>query len=198
MSNDSYGQHSRPGKQIPPETVEIAVCCGCRPPSRRRFRKLSSTISSRVFRLQKFHDAQQSADIHEGSAADSESLFYFDAEQDLLDDDEYPIVFTNFLVHPKPVVSMDDPESMLRKSVEFVDQPNDKPAVEGFRRQLSAPIENYKSRSARLEQMIRRSTMEQQKELEKPRIKIPLQGYPGDLTVAELAECVRTLFRIGP
>lgn len=194
MSSERNGLRPHPDKQIPAEVVEVDVCCGCRPSSRRRFRKLSSSISSRVFRSQKFYDAQQAGDVAEGSVADSESLFYFDAEQDLLPDDEYPIMFSNFLVHPKPVVSMAHPETMLRKSVDFVDQQQPNKAKDhGFRRQLSAPIENHKSRSARLEQMIRRSTMEHQQELEKPRIKIPLQGYPGDLTVAELAECQKFL-----
>ncbi len=168
-----------------------AVCCGCRPPPRRRFRKLSKMISSRVTRSQKFYDAQQPESNSKEEPSDSDSLFYFDAEQNPLRDDEYPIVFTDFIIHPKPTVSMTAPETMLRKSVDFVEQVKSN-ENSYLRRQVSAPIENHKSRSARLEHMIRRSTMEQQLELEDPRVKIPLQGYPGDLTVSELAECVST------
>jgi hypothetical protein len=198
------------------------VCCGCscRPsitaaPRGRRFRKLTTSISSRVFRLQKFYDAQQqppTGDIVNWSGNDSnndnDSLFFFDAEQDPLDESEYPVIFTDFLRHPKPKVSLEAPESMLRK-VSFMEQeaekrllsasehaatsaPSASGATKDFRRQYSAPIDHEATqRSQRFLRLVQRSTLEQEHELQAPRVKIPLQGYPGDLTVAELQECVR-------
>ena len=209
-------------EQRPAEAVTVAVCCGCRPAPRRRFRKLTNRLSSRIFGLQKFYDAQM---IHndamlEGDIGDidwdKESMYYFDAQEEPLKEDEYPVVFTDFLRHPKPIVSMDHPESLLSPSVttavsstqlsEHGGSSKGKPFGESLRRQTSEPIEsgkereggpwqpiaNYQSRSARLEKMIQRPAEDEQKLLEKPRVEIPMQGYPGGLTMAELAECVRT------
>jgi hypothetical protein len=36
---------------------------------------------------------------------DKETQYYFDAEEEALKEDEYPIFFTTTLQHPKPIVS---------------------------------------------------------------------------------------------
>jgi hypothetical protein len=59
-------------------------------------------------------------------------------------------------------------------------------ATKDFRRQYSAPIDHVATqRSQRFLRLVQRSTLEQEHELQAPRVKIPLQGYP------ELQECVR-------
>jgi hypothetical protein len=109
---------------------------------------------------------------------DKESQYYFDAEEEALKEDEYPILFTTALQHPKPIVSLEAPETLLRTSKSIM------------RQESAPPIESHKRLSERFLKIARRPTLEHHQELKMPRVKIPLQGYPGELTFEELVECV--------
>lgn len=212
----------------------VFVCCGFRPmrPARRRLRRLQNSISNGLRGNRGFYDANQVEDSSTAGGGvyhedwDKESLFFFDAEQEPLGSDEYPIVFTNSLQHPKPDVSFDRPESLLAsvsvhppddneapgkvhdstvrsasapvksQSLDTSDSagtPADVPPIPNkrqLRRYESEPLDYSKPHSQRFLEIPRRSTLENQKALEAPRVPIAQQGYPGGLTVSELAECV--------
>lgn len=176
--------------------VETTVCCGCRP-SRRKYQKepggrhYMRTLSSHFFRRAQYVDAEQGNDSV--WVNDIDSQFFFDAEEEPLGEDEYPPFFTTALQHPKPVVSMDHPETLLKSQLIEPQEPDSKlvavPA-KTCKRLESFPIANHRVPSFRFQKMIRRPTLERKTELETPRVKLTEQGYPGELTFAELAECV--------
>jgi len=194
-----------------------AVCCGCRPGPKRRFRKILST------RTRKYHDSFQvaldvalptndsNANAMENSDNDDD-LFFFDACEHPLADDEYPYISITDYVRPKRRVSMKDPLSMLGSQVgeglsnskQLTDNHvaildaggtdnDDESAIQRptLKKYMSEPIQNHKSPSQRFLTLTSRSTIEQQAILQKPRVKISQRGFPGDLTVDELGECVR-------
>jgi hypothetical protein len=154
------------------------VCCGCRP-SPKRWKRASLRLKS--FRKSRAHYFD--TDAGQDDEWDNESLFFFDAEQTPLGEDEYPVTFTNKLQHPKPTVTFEDPESLLRRSTTNV-------IKNCIQRQESEPIGDHRIQSTRYLKITRRSTMEHAQLLEAPRVKTALQGYPGDLTLDDLAECV--------
>ena len=203
------------------EAVDVA-CCGCRPGPKRRFRKIMST------RTRKYHDSFQGAlDVGVTSALptndnnanavenfdEDDALFFFDACEHPLADDEYPYISITDYVRPKRRVSMKEPLSMLGRQegegfsnsqqltddhVEILDAGTDhddesviqRPTLKKY---MSEPIQNHKSPSQRFLTLTSRSTIEQQAILQKPRVKISQRGFPGDLTVDELGECVRSI-----
>jgi len=156
---------------------------------------------------------------HQSAKSDDESLYWFDAVDNPLGQDEYPIdgyaigasnfkvVFTTSLP-PSPKVSLSDPDSMLRprsrassmassvcssQNLDFEDafelEPIDHP-------EHKPKIANHKEPSMRFKRMQRRSTEELTAELRRqPRNAnaledaIGLAGYPGTLTMNELEEC---------
>jgi hypothetical protein len=128
-------------------------------------------------------------------------MYYFDAEEDALKEDEYPILFTTSLQHPKPKVSLDQPESMLRKSKGIPEKQESEPLEthqeSRYTRQDSDPIRNHRNPSMRFHKIARRPTLEQHNALAKPRIKLTEQGYPGELSFEELAECVSAKTKLG-
>jgi hypothetical protein len=167
----------------PPATIpqqgETAVCCGCRPQRRRHGRKPKSAKSARRGSTEssQFVDVVHHDDpIWEQESNDSQ--YFFDAVQEPLKEGEYPVVFYNYLKH-KPDVSFADPESLLR--------PSDK-KKNGIRHAESGPLERRPSN--RMLTILRRGTLEHKQALESPRIRIPISGYPGELTIEELAQCV--------
>ena len=158
--------------------VATTVCCGCRP------------------RRSKYFDVDVGADsVWENNDDDDDSMYFFDAEQEPLGPDDYPIVFTTSLQRPKPKVSFNEPESMLR---DFQDPEDDSSTNSDTAEKSSssspspdyAPIKNFKIPSARFREITRRSSVEIQNALETPRVKCEERGYPGGLTVEELKECV--------
>ena len=209
----------------------------------------------------KYFDADMGRDVEwyggEGSSSGDESMFFFDALEDPLDDEEYPIdsyvvksdalgeypiYFTTSLQHPAPHVSMDEPETMLKKKKKTGDNNisvktatarkkggaystapknrsrsiNDTMGMSseslwvaktdgGQQKKLSSspsvverrnsePINNHKEPSVRFLDIQRRPTLEHKKQLVEPRVKTSLKGYPGELELDELEECVSVLF----
>jgi hypothetical protein len=199
----------------------------------------------------------------DSNAADS--VYFFDALEDPLGEEEYPIdayvvksdilgeypiFFTTSLQHPAPHVSLDEPETMLKKkkekaggqvgtagsqrqgAVSSSSSPNRSYSLDGGKaissqslwiatadgtesatatssssptkkklsqqqrrtqqaeRRNSEPIRSHKERSVRFLDIQRRPTLEHAKELEQPRVKVSLKGYPGELEINELEECV--------
>jgi hypothetical protein len=184
MSNPQQAQQAQQAQD-----TTTAVCCSCRPRRRKWIRKSwSPSFALRRIRSLKsnnFLDAELGNDsqwenVNENNS-ETDSMFFFDAVPEELGPDDYPIVFTTKLQHPAPKVSLDEPETLLRQATTPTEPP---------RRQESAPIESHRKPSSRFERIARRSSDEFKRQLESPRVKIPLQGYPGDLTVQELAECV--------
>lgn len=195
-------------------------------------------------------------------SVDAESMYFFDALEDPLDDEEYPIdsyvvksdmlgeypiYFTTSLQHPAPHVSMDEPETMLKKQTATVKggggaaaagvdgkivssrssslnggtgisseavwvakldaadtsttmsaaarRKTSTPAVLSQtrpeqQRRNSEPIRSHREPSVRFLDIQRRPTLEHAKQLQEPRVKISLKGYPGELEMNELEECV--------
>jgi hypothetical protein len=163
--------------KIPEQEEEATVCCGCRPQRRRYARKSKAAGPSETI--------SQFADVihHDDPLWDKESndsQYFFDAVQEPLKYGEYPVVFYNYLQH-KPQVSLADPESLLRPS-------DDK--KHAVRHADSAPL--GRRPSGRMLAILRRGTLEHKQALESPRIRIPISGYPGELTIEELAQCVST------
>ena len=142
-----------------------------------------------------------------------ESLFFFDAVDRPLGDNEYPIdgyaissgvVFTTSMAHPAPQVNLrHDPSTMLRPS-----------AIQHQHHQRQTKtkkkIVDHQRPSVRFHKVRNRSHGDLTAELQSPRTKIRekvqdssrnntelledaigLAGYPGKLTVEELEECVR-------
>jgi hypothetical protein len=161
---------------IPEQEDEATVCCGCRPQHRRYARK-STRSARRVSKRRQFADAIHHDDpLWERESIDSQ--YFFDAVQEPLKDGEYPVVFYNHLKH-KPEVSFADPQSLLRPSVD---------KNHAIKHAESSPSERRPS--ARMLTILRRGTLEHKQALESPRIRIPVSGYPGELTIEELAQCV--------
>mmetsp|Transcript_9202 Transcript_9202/g.23313 ORF Transcript_9202/g.23313 Transcript_9202/m.23313 type:complete len:768 (+) Transcript_9202:174-2477(+) len=213
----------------------------------------------------KYFDADMGQDVEwygggDGSSSQvsssDESMYFFDALEDPLDDEEYPIDsyvvksdalgeypihFTTSLQHPAPHVSMDKPETMLKKKKKKTEDNNTSkkttkkkkggststaptnrsrsmngtmgmsseslwvaktdggqqkkkssppPVVERWN---SEPINNHKEPSVRFLDIQRRPTLEHKKQLEEPRVKSSLKGYPGELEIDELEECQKFL-----
>ena len=183
--------------------VYETVCCGCRPKAR-RYQKKAKPSSSFFKRRTQFFDAQ---DGNDSQWEDTDSQYFFDAQEQPLKDDEYPIVFTTTLQHPKPKVSLEHPETLLRKSAAAAAPPTEQSIVkkqesvplqvgEKYERQLSEPIESHRQTSVRFQKITRRPTLEQKSFLEEPRVKITEQGYPGELNFEELAECVSNIMSL--
>lgn len=223
------------------ETVE--VCCGCRPKAKRRnrkFRKLEvepssgkklwrkSVSSVSKIRNWRYRDADIGDDsewtafsqnrsvrsIRSSVDSDDDELYFFDAVDQPLDDDEYPIdgyaiggqqkfkvVFTTS-IQPSPKASLADPDSMLRPQSrssslgslsDFEDAYDIVPTESSHSR--SSKIRNHKEPSARFMKIRRRTDEEVKEDLTRPGSStlentIGLAGYPGTLTVEELEECV--------
>jgi len=217
MTSGSTGQKDGSGGKNPSangggvdihESTDV-VCCGCRPTSRRRFRRI------RVGTRRKFHDTSQDTgglDILRkpmNTDPEEDELFFFDACEYPLRDDEYPYISITDYIRPKRQVSMDDPSSMLQACKRFPrsderhhhkshdtllrpDSDDDESLIHlPDRKLVSEPIQNHKARSQRLLTLSSRSMEEQQDILQRPRIYVSQKGFPGDLTVAELFECVR-------
>ena len=197
--SDNERRHGETYDKSNQEAVDT-VCCGCRPKAkhnkRRKFHKITDSLRT-VARLATgrslFYDAAQGRPS-DFADDDDDNLFFFDAEENPLGDDEYPIVFTTNLQHPKPLVTFEHPESLLRGAIPVEMKHEERDEKKAYRRAQSVPIESHKTPSQRLLQIARRPTDETTMLLEKPRVKIDSRGYPGELTVVELAECVSSFF----
>jgi len=221
----------------------VTVCCGCRPKAKRRnrkFRKIETepspgkklwkrTVSSIKQRNWRYRDADigndsqwmafsQNRDARSIKSSeggdDDDFMYFFDAVDRPLGDDEYPIdgyaigaqkfkvVFTTSIQSPSPKASLSDPDSMLRlrsrsSSLGSMSSLNDEFEDAYDLEPIETPnrkIQNHKEPSARFKKIKRRSCEELEAELTRPRSStienaIGLAGYPGTLTVEELEEC---------
>ena len=179
----------------------------------------------------KSHNQSQDneSDIESDNSESDESMFFFDAVDRQLGDDEYPVdgyaiggpnakvVFTTSLQPlASPHVTFEHPSTLLRhrdqsptKTANNLDDHNDNddnddiPSTPGNKREA---ILNHLQPSARFRMIQLLSPRKLEKELKSPTSKmrrpeqdqdhdqladaIGLAGYPGTLTVEELAECV--------
>lgn len=109
-----------------------------------------------------------------GDDDDDESMVFFDAEEESLPEDEYPIITTSYIPKAPRFVSMSEPDTLLREA-----EPVDMPELPA---RPSPP-------SARRRRFGRQVTMEVKRHLEKPRVPVLERGYPGQLDLYELAQC---------
>lgn len=194
---------SRPQQQQQQHQQEVTtVCCGCRPKATstkwKRYKKKSrfNIFSSST----QYYDAQEDASPATANAVgrsqaqkqrqkqyeenvSESSMYFFDAVETPLGEDEYPPYFTTSIAHPKPKVSLEDPITLLKHSPTS-------PVNNDDEIHPQKPISSHKRRSVRWEQITRRPTMEHAQALSSPRVAQDEKGYPGGLTVAELEECV--------
>jgi hypothetical protein len=162
------------------DTVAV-VCCGSCLPSRRYRKKQEQRRQA----LGVIPAAQQQLQDDDNDRESEDSQYFFDAVQEPLKDDEYPVVFYSH-VKPKPhEFDWDDPATLLGKDSKGK---RDEEQVE--ERAVALVEEEEQFGSQRLTKILRRTTMEHKAFLEAPRIKIGGSGYPGELSVDELAECV--------
>eukprot|EP00980_Cylindrotheca_fusiformis_P021916 scaffold8747_cov96-Cylindrotheca_fusiformis.AAC.11 len=181
-----------------PEEEEVGVCCGCRPKRDKSSTKWKRQKKVSRFKLfsssTQFYDAQEQMPPPSHSrnssfdVSDSSSLYYFDAVETPLGEDEYPPFFTTSIVHPKPKVTLEDPTTMLKHA------PNDAlMKTEGNEAEDEVhpkkPISSHMRRSVRFEKITRRPTIEHAQALRQPRVAQNEKGYPGGLTSSELEEC---------
>lgn len=182
------------------------VCCGCRPKGRRWRRKKGDACSVADVGESVFGDAAVGEDEEWNSTADSQ--FYFDAVEEPLMEYEYPVSITNKPPSNKPYVTMEEPETLLMPAeVDPADSrcrdlQRDTLASLGISDDQSQGAEDanddghrHRKPSMRLQTFLRRGTMEHKRQLESPRVKTPLRGFPGELTVEELTNCVSRLLR---
>eukprot|EP00522_Entomoneis_paludosa_P012964 CAMPEP_0172447248 /NCGR_PEP_ID=MMETSP1065-20121228/6588_1 /TAXON_ID=265537 /ORGANISM="Amphiprora paludosa, Strain CCMP125" /LENGTH=623 /DNA_ID=CAMNT_0013198495 /DNA_START=39 /DNA_END=1910 /DNA_ORIENTATION=- len=143
-------------------------------------------------------------------------LVFFDAVEDQLADDEYPIITTSYVAKPRKVSFM-DPQTMLRsddwQEPAFEDaraEPGEGAGVDSNGKLIAATAESpphtprdrststdmsprsfrksMQNRAGSL-RVFRRPSMAARKDLEKPRITVQERGYPGQLNEEELSQC---------
>ena len=136
-SQRGHHQQQQQQQQEDDDMTTTTVCCGCRPSSRRKYKKneqwTSISLRRRRSHLEKYFDAemspQSSGDNNNSPFADHQSdwfsttssvdsQYFFDAVETPLAEDEYPIVFTATNPPPRLKVSMTDPSSMLRTTTQ--------------------------------------------------------------------------------
>mmetsp|Transcript_20969 Transcript_20969/g.48695 ORF Transcript_20969/g.48695 Transcript_20969/m.48695 type:complete len:276 (+) Transcript_20969:102-929(+) len=181
-------QQQQQQQQPPPE---VAVCCGCRPQrqtSRRKQKKASRLDAFRTDHVQRAMVAPAPVPTTKDEVADNDdaasvasSLFYFDAVEEPLGEEEYPPIFTTAIVHPKPQVTLDDPKTLLRKPSII------KPTTTSTQENQEP---NKSGRSVRFVTIAERPASEHAELLKSPRVPQAEKGFPGGLTVVELEECV--------
>lgn len=249
-------------------TVETEVCCGCRP-KHRRYRKRNKAQKSfqekRRFPFSFFRRRHGYFDADMGLESEwralernveydddsSNSQFFFDAVDQPLGEEEYPIdgyviksggelgdypiIFTTSLQHPAPHFTTDDPSTWLRKAlkvttttaapatgageeeedtaeemddeeeaadevVELTRPQKKKKPKQAVRRDSNMSvasrdtIQSHKEPSLRFLNIKQRTPSIHKIHLEKPRVKsLGLPGYPGELTMEEMEECVSVI-----
>eukprot|EP00523_Entomoneis_sp_CCMP467_P010166 CAMPEP_0168732250 /NCGR_PEP_ID=MMETSP0724-20121128/7677_1 /TAXON_ID=265536 /ORGANISM="Amphiprora sp., Strain CCMP467" /LENGTH=584 /DNA_ID=CAMNT_0008779269 /DNA_START=374 /DNA_END=2128 /DNA_ORIENTATION=- len=184
-------QQQQQQQQPPPE---VAVCCGCRPQrqtSRRKQKKASRLDAFRTDHVQRAMVAPAPVPTTKDEVADNDdaasvasSLFYFDAVEEPLGEEEYPPIFTTAIVHPKPQVTLDDPKTLLRKPSII------KPTTTSTQENQEP---NKSGRSVRFVTIAERPASEHAELLKSPRVPQAEKGFPGGLTVVELEECQKFL-----
>ena len=170
----------------------VAVCCGSCRPSRRRLkrqqlhqaRQAPSTLAQQI--PQAPSNEKDGGDDADRESEDSQ--YFFDAVQEPLGEDEYPVVFYSH-IKPKPrEFDLEDPTTLLSDKDSFDKNEDSQGNLPG-----AVGLESHQSTSQRLSKILRRTTLDHKAALEAPRIKIGGSGYPGELSVDEVAECVSIL-----
>jgi hypothetical protein len=189
---------------------EDTVCCGCRPKGRRWQRKsnrapvfsagtgtaVGSAVGGGGRKTESVYDDAQLGDVEDWKSM-ADSQYFFDAVEQELGPDEYPIFITNRPPSAPKFVTLEQPETLLLHNYE--DDRTDATGAGGGGGASSTIVvgseevinHQHKQSSMRLQRILRRGTMEHQQQLESPRVKVPLRGYPGELTKPELEQCVR-------
>lgn len=196
-----------PPQQQPQPQETTTVCCGCRPKATStKWKRYKKKSRFNIFQSStKYYDAPEShlpktgkTRIQQEEVSES-SMFYFDAVETPLGEDEYPPFFTTSILHPKPNVTLEDPISLLKHDPTSppkgrIHQEEEEEEQVDLR--PHKPISSHKRRSVRWDEITRRPTMEHTHALSEPRVPQAEQGYPGELTVHELEECVSTIIHI--
>jgi hypothetical protein len=202
-------QQQQQQQQHPQETT--TVCCGCRPKATStKWKRYKKKSRFNIFQSStKYYDAPEShlpktgkTRIQQEEVSES-SMFYFDAVETPLGEDEYPPFFTTSILHPKPNVTLEDPITLLKhdptsplKGRISEDDEEEEEEEEQVDLRPHKPISSHKRRSVRWDEITRRPTMEHTHALSEPRVPQAEQGYPGELTVHELEECVSTIIHV--
>eukprot|EP00934_Nitzschia_sp_Nitz4_P002919 Nitzschia sp. Nitz4//NODE_202_length_38933_cov_72.610268//22338//25671//NITZ4_additional_000024-RA//-1//CDS//3329531792//2909//frame0 len=185
---------------------EVAVCCGCRP-RRRQWRSRRESKSVAALRSSQYFETRRATTNLNTEDSEKDSMFFFDAEQDPLADDEYPASSVKVVKsQPSTPPSSERKESApqnhypsrstrsIASSVDFAgsiqpakivtfDEPGQKPG----------PISNHRRPSTRFHALAQQSLVEFERSLCEPPVKIPHPSYPGGLTDKELQECRKFL-----
>ena len=214
----------------PIDTTE--VCCGCRPKAKRNNRKfIKVRTPSNMFRRirnWRYRDADigddsewkpfsQNRDSRSVKSSENghsdDGLYFFDAVDTPLGEEEYPIdgyaiggrnfkvVFTASIQAPTRKASMSDPDSMLRprsrsSSLGSMSSLNDDYQDAYELEPIETPnrkerILNHMEHSMRFRKIRKRTAEQLVVDLQTPiKDAIGMAGYPGTLTVEELNECV--------
>lgn len=192
--------------------AETAVCCTCGPRRRKSQKKTqwkrekkNAVAVSNLFKpsskRNEYHDAQEEiAGIQSGRNSKDDSsevgstLFFFDAVETPLGEDEYPPIFTVGIPHPKPRVTLEDPITLLKHAPS---SPLSEEMTEEFVSGIKSPIAiDHRQNSERFQVITRRPTLENAKALQDPRVAQAERGFPGGLTFSELEECVSALLTL--
>ena len=184
----------RPPAKMKPEESSLVVadvCCGCRPSSssKRRVRRFSSLARWRTSSQRGKHgegDVPRTNHIDSEDEDDKDSLFFFDACETPLAEDEYPPTFTNYLP-PKRKVSLEEPWTMLsrnhnHRATTTITVQEEEEAEDSTERTVTETSDGFSDPSSSSQ----RSTVL----LQQPRVKLSMKGFPGNLTMSELQQCV--------
>jgi len=182
--------------------VGLSSCYPCRCIRRNRLRRLNRI----------YHDADDGRGLQLVDNEDpfmDQSLHYFDAlEEEMTSEELYPIITTSYRRrnnNSNTKISFDNPETMLRHYHHIEDDNkksdsesndeddrglrisdiNDGPKLKQNRQKQ--PKQQQQRKSSRLMNILRRSTLGTKKLLTTPRVKIMERGFPGGLSVEELA-----------
>jgi hypothetical protein len=150
---------------------QTAVCCGCfgGGGGGGKHEEGEKMQNGRRRRSTVFHSAAP-GEVRQLEAP-SQQQFYFDAEQEELEDDEYPIITTTYVWKPPSRrLSIDQPETLLRS-------PSEQSVVAAS---APPPLRRQSLRTS-----LRRL------HLEEPRVHCAERGYPGQLNPTELDQCMQ-------
>jgi len=229
-----------PTEPMEPADNTVSICCGCRPKAKQKNRKYRKEPDidgwRRVFGLRSgqskgnlkggksewtaFHNQHHCGESFKSAKNyddDDDSMFFFDAVDHPLDDDEFPIdgyvvggrgkprvVFTTSIEHPAPRVTFREPDSMLRSSMRSLTSSQAGSVHEDDTTEYpesgrtKAKILDHRRPSLRLSRIRTRSAEDLDSDLRNfSKSSVPdvigMAGYPGTLTVEELEECQKFL-----
>jgi hypothetical protein len=189
--------------------VAVSCCCGGVPTSR------APSVVEPKQQQQQQQQRQRSVyfDTNQGYIQESE-LFFFDAFEETPQDDEYPIITTNYIPKRPERLSLMEPETMLSSSSTSQQQQQEtQELAEAITMSPPAPelhssttittttaattttsITTSNRRLVKFLSARRRPTLVAQQDLQQPRVAVRQTGFPGQLTPHELEQC-QTFYR---